>query len=757
MATHCAGMNFNTKTIVTLGPSTNTEADLRKIKDKGVDFVRINMSHSSLDDLKRILMIAKKVGIPFIIDTEGSQIRTGNLLTETIELEENEEVKIFEDQIVGERERICFKPGSVIRQLEAGDIVHVDFDTLTLAISDTSTVSEGYITARTLTKGFLGRNKAVVIDSALQKKIHLPPLSKKDEQSIQIGLAEGVGYIAASFMRSGESVDEVRRATQHTMKIISKIECVEALENVDAIIKKSDFILIDRGDLSKEIPVEKIPFVQKIIISKAKRYGVQVFVATNLLETMIEKRKPTRAEVHDVIDTIVDGAAGLTLSAETAIGKYPMACINMLNKLIRHAQLLLTHSSGVVEEKRNFIERLETSNYLLDPGASSSLVSPHGGKLVDRILHDHPHEQHLRSLQKIQINESQQMDVEQIAVGAYSPLEGFMGNEDLQCVLDNMKLANGIVWPIPIVCDVTEKEAERISVGEPIALVDHHNEIMALLYVEEKFRYSKSEMAKKVFGTESRDHPGVKMVEEMKPMLLSGKIDLLRRKKADFKGYEFTPRQVRRVFEERGWAKVVGFHTRNVIHRSHEFIQLKALQEGNCDGLFVHPIIGRKKRGDFDAKYVLKAYELMKKHFYPKDCIVFAAFATYSRYAGPRESLFTALCRKNFGCSHFIVGRDHTGVGEFYHPKASHTIFDRFPDLGITPVRFNTVFYSKKAGHYVHEREGDNHTDEDKLHISGTQAREMFERGETPPEWFMRPEISAMILDAMRKGQKVFV
>jgi sulfate adenylyltransferase len=202
---------------------------------------------------------------------------------------------------------------------------------------------------------------------------------------------------------------------------------------------------------------------------------------------------------------------------------------------------------------------------------------------------------------------------------------------------------------------------------------------------------------------------------------------------------------------------VVGFHTRNVIHRSHEYIQLKALERSSADGLFVHPVIGKKKKGDFNAAYIVKSYEMMIRQFYPKNKAVFGALATYSRYAGPKEALFTALVRQNFGCSHFVVGRDHTGVGDFYHPKASHQIFDEFPDLKLTPVRFDQIFYSQKINDHVHEAEDSAHVEDEKFTISGTEARKMFETGQTPPEWFMRKEIAGMIAEAIKKGEKVFV
>ncbi len=748
-------MEKKVKIIVTIGPSTNSEEAMLKIKDKGVDFVRVNMSHSDINYLKDTIALAKKVGLPFVIDTEGSQVRTGELGTSTIELEDNEEIKIYNHKIVGDKDKINLTPYSVVDQLEVGDLILVDFDTAILRISDTATINRGYVTARAITGGIIGKNKAVIIDPISNKKIILPTLSEKDYQSIQVGLQEGIGHIAASFMRSGKAVDEVRKATQNTMKIISKVECIDALENINDIIRKSDYLLIDRGDLSKEIPIEKIPLTQKMIINKAKKYGVGVFVATNLLETMIDHKKPTRAEVHDVLNTIVDGAGGLALAAETAIGKYPLACINMLNKIIKHAQQVNVEEFRDKEDK--FVEKLEKSNYLLDFDMSSSLVAPHGGKLVDRMVKEMPSSKYLHSLPVIKLNESHRRDVEQIAIGTYSPIDGFMGKEDFQSVLDRMRLANGLVWPMPITLDVPEDQADMLLLGSEIALSGDEGEIIALLALQEKYTFDKSETAQKLYATDSLDHPGVKMIMGMNSVLLAGPITLLKRIRNEFKEYEITPKQARRLFEERGWEKVVGFHTRNVIHRSHEFIQMEALQKSNCDGLFVHPVVGKKKSGDFSAKFIIKAYDLMIKDFYPKNKVIFGTFSTYSRYAGPREALFTALCRKNFGCSHFIVGRDHTGVGNFYHPKASHNIFDRFPDLGIVPIRFDNVFYTKKEGRYMHEQEYPNHPEEDKLLISGTQARKMFENGELPPGWFMRPEISQLIIGAVKNGEEVFV
>ena len=260
-----------------------------------------------------------------------------------------------------------------------------------------------------------------------------------------------------------------------------------------------------------------------------------------------------------------------------------------------------------------------------------------------------------------------------------------------------------------------------------------------------------------MYGTSCMQHPGVKAVNRMHSTLLAGKIDLVRRRESETIEYELTPKQLRKLFEERGWAKVLGFHTRNVIHRGHEFVQIRALQDEYCDGLLVHPVIGIKKAGDFHSDYIVKSYQMMLDQFYPKDRVVFATFATFSRYAGPREALFTAICRKNCGCSHFIVGRSHTGVGDYYDPHASHRIFDQFPDLGIQPVKFDEVVYSQTKQQYVHYDGDAQISPADKLSISGTEARALFKQGLAPPAWFMRPEISQIIVDAIRNGEEVFV
>ncbi len=743
--------------IVTLGPSSWGEEDLIKMRNRGVSFVRINMSHSSLDDLKRTIKLAKKVGIPFIVDTEGSQVRTGRLKENRIAFEMGDEIKIYAQPVTGDRECINLTPSFIVGKLNAGDVLYLDFDSLVVCISDTSnSIKDGYVTARVISGGTLGSNKGVYIDTASGASIDMEPLTKKDLASIKIGLKEKVGHIAASFMRSGNAVKYVRKVTKGKMKIISKVECIDALKNLDGIIKESDMLLIDRGDLSKEIFLTRIPLTQKIIVHRARKKKKPVIVATNFLESMVNNASPTRAEIHDIESSITDGATGLTLAAETAIGKYPHECINVMQNVIRHVTSVIDVKEWAQKEEE-LVAHLEKQNYLLDLERHSPLIEPHGGRLVDRVLKEQPDRSRLKKLHRIEVSEECQMDVEQIAVGSYSPLKGFMTKRELSSVLKTMRLPGGTVWPLPIVCDVDANVAQKVKIGASV-LLTAHGRPMALLHVREKYSYDRDRLCRELYGTTNESHPGVQYMKSLKPIFLGGDIDLIERRSSETVSSELTPRQVRRLFEMRDWSRIVGFHTRNVIHRSHEFIQVEALRQVSADGLFAHPIVGKKKKGDFEAPFIAKSYEAMIKHFYPKNKALFGAFATYSRYAGPKEALFTAIVRQNFGCTHFIVGRDHTGVGDFYHPKASHRIFDQFPDVGIKPIRFDQIFYSKKLGSHVHEGEDTHkHADDEKLTISGTQARKLFEAGEAPPDWFMRPEIADIVLEALKRGEKVFV
>jgi len=745
-----------TKIIVTLGPATNSFEKISMIKSKGVDFVRVNMSHSSIDDLKYFIDLAKKADIQFIVDTEGSQVRTGNLSTKSISYKENETIRLHKNEII-ENNSISLRPKEILDQLQEGDLLYIDFDTLVVRVSDISSINKGYIEATIISSGNLGNNKGVVIDPKHPRKFNIPTLSKKDNEAIKIGIKNKIGYIAMSFVRSGEAVKEVRRITKNKMKIISKIECKDALENLNDIISESDYLLIDRGDLSKEIPIEKIPFTQKIIVQRAKQANKFVYVATNLLESMILNRKPTRAEVHDIINTIVEGAYGLTLAAETAIGKYPIGCINMLNKIIHHSNIEV-YTNEIKNKEKKFVQCLETSNYLLDETISHSIVQPNGGKLINRVSQSHIDVDYVKSIEKISLNENQYLDFEQIAIGTYSPLEGFMTKLELDSVLDTLRLPNGTIWPMPILLDVSLEKSRRIKEGDTVALLTESNEFIGTIHVKDKYSYDKQVLAKKFYGHNDQKHPGVKIINSLNPVFIGGDISLYKRRNYKYSEYSLTPKQTRKLFEEKNWLSVVGFHTRNVIHRAHEFIQLSALSKGKCDGIFLHPVVGKKKSGDYNSSVIIKSYEIMQKHFYPEEKTVLSVFSTYSRYGGEKEALFTALCRKNYGCSHFIIGRNHTDSKASVDNNDSTTIFSKFQDIGMEIIRFNNVYYSKSQKRYFEEDEyTTNAKKDDKMFISGTEARELFKNQKLPPSWFMRPEVSAMIINAIKANEDVFV
>jgi pyruvate kinase len=733
------------KKIVTLGPATFSDPTLLQIKERGVDYVRVNMSHSSFEDMVAFSKKAKSLNLPFMLDTEGSQFRVGDLESLVLELNTGDKIKIFQKEIRGNKSQICLTPKELIPNLEEGDLIHVDFDTCILQVFDTTPFKDaGYIWAQVFSPGFIGRKKAVIIDSVFPKKFKLPTLSEKDLASITFGLKENIGAIAVSYVRSGRSVQEVRQITQDKMFILSKIECPEALDDLDSIIKFSDGLLLDRGDLSKEIPIERIPMTQKIVIEKARGQNKPVFIATNLLETMVSQRKPTRAEVCDIENALLDGARGLVLSAETAIGQNPIECINMLNRLITHVDKnrhLLNKPLVTIDEKY-------LTKYL-DP--SSSLIAPHGHELVNQWNPEIKIE-NLKDNPRIQLNINQSMDLEQIAMGTFSPLKGFLNEKDFWEVVSKGKLTNGVTWPIPVQLDVDEQTAKKISLGSDCILVNDQGVECAKIKVESIFTVDKNKVCSDVFKTNDMSHPGVKQVHDWKNYLIGGTIELFQKRKSFLNNYLFSPRQMRRLFDEKGWTKIVGFHTRNVPHRSHEQIQLNAIDQYGLDGIFVHPVTGVKKKGDFTSEVIIKAYEELTKKFYPKNKSVIGCFNTYSRYAGPREALFTAICRKNYGCSHFIVGRDHTGVGNFYTPYESQEIFDQFPELNMTIIKTQEIKYSPDDKSYTT-------SDASKTHesISGTLIRSKLLKNEMPPEWMMRPEIAQIILNEIKLGREIFI
>ncbi len=720
------------KLLCTLGPSSFDKSSIVKLDDLGVDIFRINLSHTELKDLGNLIRGIKRcTNKPICLDTEGAQVRTGYMKNGKIFLKEERIIKITKEKVVGNTERFSLNPGTAVDQLNVGDMVSIDFDSLILLVTK---CYRGFIEAKVVSGGYAGSNKAVTIDRDLK----LPVISEKDRKAVRIGLRHGIKHYALSFANSKEAVESFRKLAGRKITLISKIESKEGVRNLDGILKVSDAVLIDRGDLSREEPIEKIPFIQKLIIKKANAKKVPVYVATNLLESMVKDKKPTRAEAGDVINTLLDGADGLVLAAETAIGKYPIQCAVMISKMIDRFQ----------DYKKGFsLEDLQRKE-------SFFVVEPHGGLLVNRVNGQFDLKE-LDNYKTLLVKRPVLLNAEQIAIGTFSPLEGFMNRSEVDSILRNYRLPNGAIWTLPIVLQVDKAQAKKLHIGDDVVLtLDEDGSPYALLRVEDIFTYDPDKYLSEVFGTKDPEHPGVNLFKRSGEYFIGGKIELIRRLPSEYKHYEITPRQARVIFENRGWSRVVGFHTRNIIHRVHEHIQLRALEKYYCDGLFVHPAVGQKKKGDYTAGAILKSYELMIDRHYPRTKVVLGAFQTYSRYAGPREAVFTALCRKNFGCSHFIVGREHTGVGNYYGPHDAHRLFDYLGDIGITPVFFRNFHYCVKCKDYV---ERCTHGKGNMLSISGTEGRTMLKSGECPPDWFMRKDISKLILKDIRAGREVFM
>lgn len=359
---------------------------------------------------------------------------------------------------------------------------------------------------------------------------------------------------------------------------------------------------------------------------------------------------------------------------------------------------------------------------------------PHGGKLVYRV----DEKKDVDDISVIEINEDVAKDIENIAYGIFSPLEGFMCKSDFENVLEHMRLENDVAWTIPIVFDIENKIRE----GEEV-LLKAKSGTTAIFEVEEVYKYDKKEYAEKVFKTTDIAHPGVKRVMEMKDKLAGGKITLVKEGKEKFEKYYLKPYETRILFKEKGWKDIVAFQTRNVPHIGHEYVQKTALTF--ADGIFINPIIGKKKKGDFKDEVILRSYEALIENYYLKNRAVMSILRTTMRYAGPKEAIFHAIIRKNFGCTHFIVGRDHAGVGNYYGPYEAHDIFNEFPDLGITPLFFRSFFFCKKCGGVVNEKICP-HGKEHHIYYSGTAIRKMIMNGETPPETMMRKEVANIIM-----------
>ncbi len=381
-------------------------------------------------------------------------------------------------------------------------------------------------------------------------------------------------------------------------------------------------------------------------------------------------------------------------------------------------------------------------------------IPAHGGSLVNRLA-DESQQKELREkaqkLPRVNVLLRERCDLEMLAIGAYSPLAGFMSKADYDRTVREMRLANGLIWSIPITLGVTTEQAAGLKEGQDVALFDELGDCLAILRLQEKYSRDKKLEAREVYRTEDPAHPGVDYVYRQGEVLLGGPITAIQRPRHElYPELHFTPAQLRQRFVERGWRRIVAFQTRNPIHRAHEYLTKCALEV--VDGLLIHPLVGETKGDDVPAPIRVKSYQAMLENYYPKDRVILSLWGASMRYGGPREAIHHALVRKNYGCTHFIVGRDHAGVGKYYGTYDAQQIFDEVPaaDLGITPLFFEHTFYCKKSAGMASYKTSPG-TPEDHMTLSGTKVREMLTKGEIPPPEFTRPEVAKVLIEGYRE------
>ncbi|WP_420404971.1 pyruvate kinase [Nisaea sp.] len=714
--------------LCTLGPASFDGSIIRKLDALGVDLFRINLSHTAADEIAdRVNLVREHSDVPISLDTEGAQIRTGKIRGGAVELAEHHEVHIVSDAMLGDAGQFSLYPAYALGLLEVGDLITIDFNAAMIQIVE---LNENDARARVITGGKVGSNKAV----SVRRSLRLEPLTDKDRQAVRIGRELGIKHYALSFANSASDVDLLRQLAGDEAHIIAKIESRSGLAHCADIARAADAVLIDRGDLSREVPIERLPITQKRIIQTAKKEGTPVHVATNLLESMVTAPVPTRAEVNDIYNTLLDGADGLVLAAETAIGAHPVACAAMIRRL-----------------GNQFRSDTSTLGEAETPETGTS--GPHGGVLVSAIAEDETIALAERdSLPALHVDAMALSDIEQICQGTYSPLDRFLGQDELRSVLAENRLRDGTVWTLPIVLPVPPEQADRLSVGQRVAVRGPQDRLHSILDVSEIYEPDLDALSPAWFGTTDRNHPGIKGLAERGSHFVAGTVALASTPQEPDQPYRLSPATVRDILSQKGWNRVVGFHSRNVAHQVHLHIQLEALERANADGLLISPVLGFKKQGDFLSLPIIESYQaLLRTGVYPNGRVVLGGFATYSRYAGPREAVFTALCRKNMGCSHFIVGRDHTGVGNFYAPEAARQMFETLPDLGITPVFFEAYAYDLRSGDYLPAA-----TAGEPREISGTEARKALLAGERLPDWYMHPIVQDGLIARIKSGQPVF-
>jgi sulfate adenylyltransferase/3'-phosphoadenosine 5'-phosphosulfate synthase len=535
-------------------------------------------------------------------------------------------------------------------------------------------------------------------------------------------------------------------------KLEELVRRVEVLDGDEVRTNLSKGLGFSKED--RDTNIRRIGYVAQLLT----RNGATVITAA------ISPYRAIRDEVRERIGNFVEVYVKCpleTLVARDVKGLYKKALAGEIKEFTGvsdpyeeplHPEVVVETDRETVEESANkVLARLQELGFL--PHAVGTSV-PHGGILVNRLVTGERRNALLekaRSLPQVRLDERAQSDVEMIAVGAFSPLRGFVGSADYRSIVENMRLATGLPWSIPVTLQVPREQADPLQEGTEIALVDERDTVLAILDLAERYLPNREDEVLKVYGTSELAHPGVAAVLHGGEAYLGGDIHLLNRPDTvAFPAYHRDPAQTRALFRERGWQTVVGFQTRNPIHRAHEYITKCALEV--VDGLMLHPLVGKTKSDDIPADVRMRCYEILMEKYYPQDRVILSVYPAAMRYGGPREAIFHAIARKNYGCTHFIVGRDHAGVGNYYGTYDAQKIFDEFApgELGIQPLKFENAFFSKMTGQMATAKTAPGGP-ETQVNLSGTKVREMLSKGELPPPEFSRPEVAEVLIAAMKQ------
>ena len=384
-----------------------------------------------------------------------------------------------------------------------------------------------------------------------------------------------------------------------------------------------------------------------------------------------------------------------------------------------------------------------------------TLIQPHGGKLVDRYLTGSKCEfvgSAAQSLPKFPLSARNLADLECIATGVYSPLEGFVTEREYESIVQNSRLPNGLAWSIPVTLQMPAAEADKYPLDRDISLVHPNGEIVAVMSITSKYQPNQTREAEAVYKTTDANHPGIQAMLAEGEVYIGGPIVMVNAiDHADFLEFRLTPQMTRQIFTELQWQTIAAFQTRNPIHRAHEYITKIALEL--VDGLFINPLVGTTKSDDISATVRMQCYQVLLEKYYPSSRVRLGVFPAAMRYAGPREAIMHAIARQNYGCTHFIVGRDHAGVGDYYGTYDAQVIFDEFTstELQITPLKFEHAFYCTRNQSMATAKTSPS-SEQERIHLSGTKVRELLRSGKTPPPEFSRPEVAQILIASMRES-----